>query len=76
MTPQIENHLTASANMKKRHIMLNNFLGGLAWGVGSVIGATIIVAILIGILSQLNFLPGVSSITNQISNTQSARLRK
>lgn len=33
----------------KKHIVIDNFLGGISWGVGSVIGATIIVGI-VGIL--------------------------
>jgi hypothetical protein len=45
-TPQIEKHLTANMNIKKRNILLANFLGGLAWGIGTVIGATLIVALI------------------------------
>ncbi len=61
-TEEIESHLTAGRNMKKRQIMLANFLGGMAWGFGSVIGGTIMVAILIGVLSQLKFIPPVSEL--------------
>jgi hypothetical protein len=45
-TSQIEKHLTANMNIKKRNILLANFLGGLAWGIGTVIGATLIVGII------------------------------
>lgn len=67
MTPQIERHLTANTNMRKRDVMTANFLGGLAWGVGTVIGATIVAAILIAILKPFNFIPGLDQITNQFS---------
>ena len=50
-TPQIERHLTANANMKKKDIMLGNFLGGLSWGLGTAVGATVIVAVLGWILN-------------------------
>lgn len=30
----------------RKHILTDNFLGGMAWGLGSVIGATIIVGLL------------------------------
>ncbi len=62
MTPQIEKHLTANMNLKKRQIIFANFLGGLAWGLGTVIGATIIAAIVIAILRFFNFIPGLSQI--------------
>jgi len=68
-------HLTANANMKKRDIMLSNFLGGLSWGFGSVVGATIVVAILLGILRIFNFIPGLGGFTNQISNTVQSRTK-
>lgn len=64
MTPQIERHLKANANMNKKNIMMANFLGGLAWGLGTVIGATIIAAILISVLRLFNFIPGLDQIIN------------
>lgn len=51
-TPQIERHLSANMNLKKRQIILYNFLGGLAWGFGTVVGATVVVA-LIGYILNL-----------------------
>ncbi|KKS14251.1 hypothetical protein A2617_00975 [Candidatus Daviesbacteria bacterium RIFOXYD1_FULL_41_10] len=61
----VENHLTASANMKKKDIMIGNFLGGLAWGVGSVIGASVIVGILFYILKGLGVFNFFSAISGQ-----------
>ena len=62
MTPQIEKHLKANTNMSKKDIMVANFLGGLAWGLGTVIGATIIAAILISLLKFFNFIPGLDQL--------------
>ena len=55
MTPQIENHLTAGSNMRKRDIILGNFLGGVSWGIGTVIGASVIFAALGWILNIFGF---------------------
>lgn len=60
MTPQIEKHLKANMNMSKKNIIIANFLGGLAWGLGTVIGATIVAAVVISILGLFNFIPGLS----------------
>lgn len=53
-------------------VMWNNFLGGLAWGFGTVLGATLVVGILIFVLSQLGNIPFfgnfVNSILDQIQN--------
>lgn len=61
--------ILAGRNKKIRQIMFSSFFGGLAWGLGSVIGATIILALLIGILNFLNRVPIIGSFTNLISNT-------
>ncbi|MEX0621623.1 MAG: DUF5665 domain-containing protein [Candidatus Woykebacteria bacterium] len=38
-------------------MVLNNFLGGLAWGFGTVLGATVVVGLGIFVLSKLNTVP-------------------
>ena len=66
MTPQIERHLKANMTMRKRDIMAANFLGGLAWGLGTVIGATIIAAVVIAILRAFNFIPGLDQLLESL----------
>lgn len=39
--------------MKKKDIMVGNFLGGMAWGIGTVIGATVVVGTVGYILNRL-----------------------
>lgn len=73
MTPQIEAHLTAYGKMKKKDIIINNFLGGLAWGLGSVIGATLVVAILVGFLKSINFVPIIGDFTHQVMQDVNSR---
>ncbi len=64
-TPHIESHLNANMNIRKKDIILGNFLGGLFWGIGSVIGATIVVAIIGLILSNL----GIFDFLKQLPQT-------
>lgn len=45
--------LTGNQWVRKKDILFANFIGGVAWGLGSVIGATIFVAILVWILNLL-----------------------
>lgn len=65
-TEQIKHHITANLDRKKREVMLANFLGGLSWGFGTVVGATVVVALLIWILSWVNFVPIIGSFVNDI----------
>lgn len=73
MTPEIERHLSAGANMKKRDIMINNFLGGVAWGFGTVVGATVIVAIIISILRAIGIFDALGDFLNQLEALQQLR---
>lgn len=47
-------------------MLLNNFLGGLSWGFGTVLGATVVVGLVIIILSRLDSLPFVGAFFNDI----------
>jgi hypothetical protein len=47
-------------------MVLNNFLGGLSWGFGTVLGATVVVGIVIIILSKLNTIPVIGDFFNNI----------
>jgi hypothetical protein len=62
VTPEIEKHLSANGNMRRRTIIVNNFLGGLAWGFGTVIGATVVVAILITLAKNFTFIPFINDL--------------
>ena len=55
MTAQIENHLSANMNIRKKDIIIGNFLGGISWGAGSVLGATVVIAVLGWTLNILGF---------------------
>lgn len=55
VTNQMAQKLTANMTMSKKDIIISNFLGGLSWGVGTVIGASVIVAVLGWALNILGF---------------------
>ncbi len=51
----------------KKQIFLNNFLGGIAWGIGATLGASLLLSILGIILSQLDFIPIIGTFVLEIS---------
>lgn len=67
-TPQIEQHLTANMNISKKDIIIGNFLGGLSWGVGSVVGAILVVAILGYILESLGVFESIGGFLGELTN--------
>lgn len=68
VTNEIQHHLTANGRLRKRDIMISNFLGGLSWGFGTVVGATVVVAILLSILQGLGYVPFIGQFANQVTN--------
>ena len=56
--------------LTRKEVVVNNFLGGLAWGFGSFLGATVIVAAALWILGQLNAVPMIGkTITNTVNES-------
>jgi len=66
ITPQIEQHLTANMNLSKKNIMLGNFLGGLSWGIGSIVGAGIVMAIIGYFLKVSGIFDALGSLFGQL----------
>ena len=52
--------------MRKRHIIINNFLGGISWGLGATIGLGIVLTILGIILSKINLVPIVGNFISAV----------
>ena len=56
-----------------RKTMFNNFIGGLAWGLGTIIGATVVITLVIILFTNLGGLPIIgdffSGLANQIQPT-------
>ncbi|OGY27184.1 MAG: hypothetical protein A2864_01495 [Candidatus Woykebacteria bacterium RIFCSPHIGHO2_01_FULL_39_12] len=53
-------------HLSTRKMLMNNLLGGIAWGFGTVLGATLIVAIVLFILSKLNTVPFIGDFISRI----------
>lgn len=49
-----------------KDIILNNFIGGIAWGLGATIGLAIVLGILGLILGKLNTIPVVGNFVVEI----------
>lgn len=45
----------------RKQIVINNFIGGIAWAVGSTIGISIIVAILTFTFHHINLIPVIGT---------------
>lgn len=67
-TPQIEQHLTANMNISKKDIIIGNFLGGISWGAGSVVGAILVVAILGYVLQALGVFTSIGNFLGELTN--------
>lgn len=52
----------------RKTIITNNFLGGLAWGVGVTLGLTILFGIIAFVSSHINFVPIVGEFVSKVLN--------
>lgn len=50
----------------KKRIIINNFIGGIAWGVGSVIGATIIIGSISYIFVKTQRIPIIGDLMKNV----------
>lgn len=57
----------------RRNIYLMNFFRGIFFGVGSVIGATIVIALIVWILSFFVQLPGIGDAAQKAQETLESR---
>ncbi|OGY29599.1 MAG: hypothetical protein A3F35_02880 [Candidatus Woykebacteria bacterium RIFCSPHIGHO2_12_FULL_45_10] len=53
-------------NYSPVRMAFNNFLSGLAWGVGSVLGATVIVAVILVLISKLDTAPIIGKYVSSV----------
>ncbi len=53
-------------NRPLKKMLMNNFLGGIAWGFGATIGLSIVLAILTIILNQINLVPIVGGFLTEV----------
>lgn len=63
---RIEKLQPFSALRDRRHFLWNSFLHGLMVGFGSVLGASVLIALLIFLLKQIQFAPLIGSFVQSI----------
>lgn len=76
MTPQIEQHLMANGNLSLKRVVLNNLFGGIAWGIGTVIGASLVLSLLIGFFRTFNFIPYSDQVVKTIESNPASDKNK
>ncbi len=50
----------------RTRIFINNFLGGIAWGLGATVGVSLFFAIFAFVLKQVNLIPFVGNFVSEI----------
>lgn len=58
----------SSNETSMRKIAWNNFVGGLFWGVGSALGAALLVTVLGVILTKVNVVPLVGTFVSEVNS--------
>jgi len=71
----MEKYQQAETTNKKK-ILVNNFLGGIAWGVGATAGASIVVALFTLFLHQLNLIPFLGNFISDITSVVLTNLQQ
>lgn len=51
----------------RKDMLLNNFLGGIAWGLGTTVGVAIILTLIGFLAKEINFIPFVGNFVTQIT---------
>lgn len=52
--------------MPMKKIIINNFVGGMFWGVGLTLGAAVLIAIFGYTLSKVNYIPIVGTFVGEV----------
>lgn len=58
-----------NVTLSRRKIIVNNFLGGISWGLGTTIGLSIFLAAVGIIVSRIDLIPIIGDWVSQIINS-------
>jgi hypothetical protein len=58
----------SSRSLKKRQIIVNNFIGGLFWALGATVGLSIVITILGIVAHMIDVVPIIGTFISQIIN--------
>ena len=53
--------------MGKKQIIINNFLGGISWGLGATVGLAVVLAILGFVIGKIDFVPIVGDFLSNLT---------
>lgn len=67
-TPQKSTQPYDTVRSSRREIMINNFLGGISWALGTTVGLTLILAIFGVVLKNISLVPIVGKFILQIND--------
>lgn len=62
-------HERVSHSVSKKRMIVNNFIGGLFWGLGTAFGAILFIAILGFIVSKSDFIPFIGNFIADIAQS-------
>lgn len=57
----------------KKRIIIDNFVGGIAWAIGATLGAAIIITVLSSLLNKLDFVPLVGDFVSSVTEYMEKR---
>jgi len=69
-------YLLAAGYVSKKKLYKENFVRGIFFSVGSIIGATLVIATLLWILSLFNQVPFIGNISQNVQNTLNTTQQK
>ncbi len=62
-------HERVTTPVSKKQMIWNNFIGGLFWGIGTALGAILLLTILGFIVSRLNVIPFIGDFVAEVTQT-------
>ncbi len=57
-----------SSKLSMKRIIINNFMGGIAWALGATLGLSLIIALLTIIAKNVNIVPAVGEFVSNVIN--------